>query len=95
MLPEAAVTAPRFATAHHQDSLDPNPVRTETFGPAAAVTVNHGVSQEVRDELASRGHQVTVAAGHIATPVMLYLDQDSGAVYAAGDPTAGRHAATI
>jgi gamma-glutamyltranspeptidase/glutathione hydrolase len=95
MLPEAAVTAPRFATAHHQDSFDPNPVRAETFGPAATVTVNHGTSQDVRDDLASRGHHVTVAEGHIATPVMLYLDRDSGTVYAAGDPTAGRHAAAI
>jgi gamma-glutamyltranspeptidase/glutathione hydrolase len=95
MLPQAAVTAPRFATAHHQDSFDPNPVRTETFGPAATVTVNHGVSQDVRDELASRGHQVIPIDGHIATPVMLYLDRDSGTVYAAGDPTAGRHAAAI
>ena len=31
MLPESAVTAPRFATAHHEDSFDPNPDRPATF----------------------------------------------------------------
>jgi len=31
MRPEFAVTAPRFATDHHQDSFDPNPYRIATF----------------------------------------------------------------
>ena len=31
MEPAAAVTAPRFATAHHQDSFDPNPCVNRPF----------------------------------------------------------------
>ena len=30
IMPEEAVTAPRFATAHHNDSFDPNPIREQT-----------------------------------------------------------------
>lgn len=92
MLPEDAVTAPRFATAHHQDSFDPNPNREQTFGQVGSLTINDSVSQTVRDELSERGHRVNVQAGAIAAPVMLYIDKENGMFYAAGDPAAGRHA---
>ena len=95
MLPETAVTAPRFATAHHQDSFDPDPDRTQTFLRAGSLTINDSVSQDVREELARRGHQVEANTSPIATPVMLYIDQDNGIFHAAGDPTAGRHAAGL
>ena len=95
MRPEAAVTAPRFATAHHQDSFDPNPDRTQTFIQAGSLTISDTVSQSVQEELARRGHQLEASASPIATPVMLYIDQDSGLFYAAGDPAAGRHAAGL
>ena len=95
MLPEAAVTAPRFATAHHEDSFDPNPNRIETFGQAGSLTINDSVSENVREELASRGHQLRAHGGAIAAPSMLYIDKDSGTYYAAGDPAAGRHAAGL
>jgi gamma-glutamyltranspeptidase/glutathione hydrolase len=94
MQPAAAVTAPRFVTAHHQDSFDPNPSRQETFLRAGSLTISDKVEQSVRDELARRGHQVE-AAKTIATPVMLYADSASGLYYAAGDPAAGRHAAGL
>ena len=93
--PAAAVTAPRFATAHHQDSFDPNPVREQTFIKANSLTINDKVAQSVRDELARRGHQVETTAGPIARPVMLYVDSVSGVYQAAGDPTARRHAAGL
>ena len=93
--PEAAVTAPRFATAHHQDSFDPNPDRVQTFLRAGSLTISDRVSQSVQEELARRGHQVEPKAPPIAAPVMLYVDQDSGTFYAAGDPAAGRHAAGL
>ena len=48
MLPEAAVKAPRFATAHHEDSFDPNPNRIETFGQAGSLTINDSVSESVQ-----------------------------------------------
>ena len=60
MLPEDAVTAPRFATAHHEDSFDPNPNRAQTFGQAGSLTINDSVSENVREELGSRGHQLRV-----------------------------------
>jgi gamma-glutamyltranspeptidase/glutathione hydrolase len=95
MAPEAAVTAPRFATAHHQDSFDPNPDRAQTFLRAGSLRISDRVSPEVRDELARRGHEVTPSATPIATPVMLAIDPQSGTLYAAGDPAARRHAAGL
>ena len=95
LMPEAAVTAPRFATAHHQDSFDPNPDRAQTFIQAGSLTISDSVSQSVRQELAGRGHQLEAKASPIATPVMLYIDQDSGMIYGAGDPAARRHAASM
>ena len=93
--PEAAVTAPRFATAHHEDSFDPNPHRTQAFKQAGSLTISDSVSQNVMEELVRRGHQIKASASPIATPVMLYIDQDSGMLYAAGDPAARRHAAGL
>jgi gamma-glutamyltranspeptidase/glutathione hydrolase len=95
LTPEAAVTAPRFATSHHQDSFDPDPVRERAFIRAGSLTISASVDQRVRDELARRGHQVEVKDGPIASPVMLYADPASGIYYAAGDPAAGRHAAGL
>ena len=95
MRPETAVTAPRFATAHHQNSFDPNPDRAAAFVRAGSLTVSDSVSADVQKELAGRGHQVEAKASPIATPVMLYVDQDSGMLYAAGDPAARRHAAGL
>src|SRR5262249_28849799 len=58
MAPEAAVTAPRFSTAHHQDSFDPNPNRQAAFKEVGSLTISDRVDARVRDELARRGHQV-------------------------------------
>ena len=95
MLPENAVTAPRFATAHHEDSFDPNPDRPATFKQVGSLNISDRVNREVRAELASRGHRVTASTGPIATPVMLYVDPEDGRFHAAGDPAAGRHAAGL
>ena len=78
MQPEDAVIAPRFATAHHQDSFDPNPNREEAFIRAGALTVSDTVDSSVQQELIRRGHQLEARSGAIATPVMLSIDQDSG-----------------
>ena len=95
LLPEKAVRTPRFATAHHQDSFDPNPNREQTFKEAGSLTINDSVNESVRAELSRRGHKVMTQTGPVAVPVMLYVDQDSGTYYAAGDPSAGRHAAGL
>lgn len=94
-LPAEAVVAPRFATVHHQDSFDPNPERTETLGAAGSLSINTSVDGAVREELVRRGHSVEAVEGNIAQPVMLYIDPHSGALSAAGDPAAGRHAAGL
>lgn len=93
--PEEAVTTSRFATTHHQDSFDPNPNREQTFKQAGSLTINDTVSEKVREDLASRGHKVNAHSNPVAVPVMLYVDQDSGTYYAAGDPAARRHAAGL
>ena len=95
LLPENAVRTPRFATAHHQDSFDPHPNREQTFKEAGSLTINDSVKSGVCEELSKRGHQVRTQTGPVAVPVMLYVDQDCGTYYAAGDPAAGRHAAGL
>jgi len=95
MLPDRAVTAPRFATAHLQDSFDPAPERTEAFMKAGSLRVAASVDANVRKELARRGHQISVSEPPISSPVMLYIDQEKRTLYAAGDPKAGRHAAGL
>jgi gamma-glutamyltranspeptidase/glutathione hydrolase len=95
MMPAGAVTAPRFSTAHHQDSFDPNPDRREAFLQRCSLTVNPGIEQAVQEELARRGHALETRESSIAAPSMLYIDRDAGTLHAAGDPGAGRHAAAI
>lgn len=95
MTPAQAVTQPRFSTAHHQDSFDPNPDREETFIKAGSLTVNDPVNEEVREELAERGHEIDTKAGAIGAPVMLHRDDKTGEYHVAGDPAAGRHAAGL
>ena len=93
--PKAAVTAPRFATSHHEDSFDPNPNREQTFIQAGSLTISGKVNGRVRNALARRGHKVEVKSGPIASPVMLYINPKSGKLHAAGDPAARRHAAGL
>ncbi len=95
MLPEKAVTAPRFSTAHQQNSFDPNPDREAAFVAAGSLRLNTGVAEEVRAELSKRGHKLTTTSRPIAHPVMISIDRRSGMIYAAGDPSAGRHAAAL
>jgi gamma-glutamyltranspeptidase len=93
--PEDAVTAPRFATYHHQDSFDPDPDRQRAFVKAGSLLLSDRVAADVRAELERRGHQVEVRSTPIAAPVMLHVDRSSGVLRAAGDPAAGRHAAGV
>ena len=95
MLPEKAVTAGRFNTGHHQNSFDPNPDRQAAFVSAGSLKVNTGLAEEVTAELKKRGHKLTTTSRPIAHPVMIYIDQRSGMIYAAGDPDARRHAAAL
>jgi gamma-glutamyltranspeptidase len=53
------------------------------------------VNDGVQEELSQRGHKLDIKSSPIGSPVMLYIDQDSGVFYAAGDPKAYRHAAGL
>ncbi len=81
-MPREAVRKPRFYTKHltgffHQ----PKPV-------LASLYINNTVPSSVRNELSSRGHKVSSQSGAIGNPVMIYIDQSDGMLYAAGDPDA-------
>jgi gamma-glutamyltranspeptidase / glutathione hydrolase len=47
-----AVTAPRFATYHHQDSFDPNLVREQTSVKAGSLTINDSIGDDVQTAFA-------------------------------------------
>jgi gamma-glutamyltranspeptidase/glutathione hydrolase len=95
MLPHQCVTVPRFATAHHQDSFDPNPDREETFKSAGSVMMKDNFDNDVKQALLLRGHTLEIAKSAIGRPVMLTIDQEEGTIYAAGDPEGNRHAASM
>jgi gamma-glutamyltranspeptidase/glutathione hydrolase len=93
MAPSDAVTAPRFATGHHENSFNSSPARCETIVRTAGLTLDARITAHVATQLAARGHDIRVAQEPIARPVMIVLDPESGIARAAGDPRAGRHAA--
>jgi gamma-glutamyltranspeptidase/glutathione hydrolase len=95
MLPKEAVTAPRFSTDHHENSFDPNPDRQAALIELGSLQLSSEIPEEVRAELAGRGHGITTTPKPIAHPVMVFIDPESGTLYAAGDPAAKRHAAAI
>ncbi len=95
MLPAEAVTAPRFSTAHHQDSFDPNPDRNAAFVARGELTVYEEIANETQAELKKRGHILKTTKGPIGNPVMIFLDPVTGTMFAAGDPRANRHAAAL
>ena len=102
MLPEEACTVSRFQTGHHQGSFDPNPDRDAAFGQAGSLQIHSGVKAGVQQELTDRGHKLRTTPGAIGYPVMIYIDQQTGIMHAAGDPTVinngrdrGRHAAAL
>jgi len=95
MLPADAVRAARFNTSHHQNSFNPNPHREKAIVGLGKLRLNASVDELVRKELATRGHKISTTKGAIGYPVMIYIDQKSGMLYAAGDPDAKRHAAAL
>jgi gamma-glutamyltranspeptidase/glutathione hydrolase len=89
MDPAAAVTAPRFSTAHHVGSFGQTPPELgslqldDRFAPATA--------QALRD----LGHRVKLVPPAVAAPTALRIDPSTGRIEAAGDPRAGRHAGAL
>ncbi len=95
MMPEQAVTAPRFSTEHMENSFDSDPDRDRAFMSPGSLRVNADVPGDVQRELADRGHLLSTTSDAIAAPVMLCIDHDTGVMHAAGDPAAGRHAGAL
>ncbi|GAB4362965.1 MAG: gamma-glutamyltransferase [Calditrichia bacterium] len=78
MLPAEAVKAPRFATGHHIGSFGQDPPRLGSLQLQATI------SAEMAEELAKRGHQVSVRKGGIGGAALLVIDPQSGTGYGAG-----------
>ncbi len=95
ILPKDSVMAPRFSTGHRQSTFDPNPNRAETLGGLGGLSVENNVPDDVISDLKSKGHTIRRFDGANSHPVMLYVDQDTGIMYAAGDHRVNRHAAVV
>ncbi|MBS0208335.1 MAG: gamma-glutamyltransferase [Planctomycetes bacterium] len=87
MLPAQAVTAERFATDHHLGSFGQTPAKL------GSLTAYDTVDEKTIAELKRLGHRVKQQRGPSASPVMIAIDPRDGTIRAAGDPSAGRHAA--
>jgi gamma-glutamyltranspeptidase/glutathione hydrolase len=83
MLPEQAVSAPRFSTTHHTGSFGQDKPKV------GSLQASEKVDESVRDELKKRGHVLTTTRGGIGGVNMLFLDLKSHMASGAG-PAAGR-----
>ena len=83
MLPERAVSQPRFATTHHTGSFGQDKPNL------GAVQVNSRIDASVRDELRKRGHILTSTRGGIGGVNMIFLDHNPDIAFGAG-PAAGK-----
>jgi gamma-glutamyltranspeptidase/glutathione hydrolase len=83
MLPEQAVSEPRFATFHHTGSFGQDKPRL------GSLQVNVRVDEAVQGELKKRGHALATARGGIGGVNMLFLDTKTNVAYGAG-PAAGK-----
>lgn len=95
IMPKDSVRAQRFNTGHHEGSFDPNPDRRKTLGRLGDLAVEDRISKEVIAKLKKRGHKIRTFSGAKSHPIMLYIDPETGMMYAAGDPRVGRHAAAL
>lgn len=83
MLPERAVSEPRFATTHHTGSFGQDKPKL------GSLQVNIRVDESVRNELKKRGHVLTTTPGGVGGVNMLFLDPKSDIAFGAG-PAAGK-----
>jgi gamma-glutamyltranspeptidase/glutathione hydrolase len=83
MLPERAVSEPRFATTHHTGSFGQDKPKL------GSLQVNIRVDESVRDELKRRGHVLTTTRSGVGGVNVLFLDPKSNVAFGAG-PAAGK-----
>ena len=83
MLPERAVSGPRFSTTQHTGSFGQDKPKL------GSLQVSSGVDESVLSELKKRGHLPETTRGGIGGVNMLYLDPDTQVAFGAG-PAAGK-----
>jgi gamma-glutamyltranspeptidase/glutathione hydrolase len=85
MMPEEAVSAPRFRTYHFENSFDPSPDSNSRMLRMNGLTINT-TNDYLVENLLLRGHVVNAVKSTMGIPVMIYIDQKTGTSYAAGEP---------
>lgn len=85
--PDKAVTAPRWLTGHYVGSFGQSPPKL------GSLMLQDELPASLSTELKRRGHDVSPASAPLWWPVALRRDPKTGALHAAGDPKAQRHAA--
>lgn len=86
LIPEKAVSAPRFSTNLHEDSFDPSSDRLATIAQERTLIVNRGLDTGVIQELEKRGHKIVETDATIGNPVVLLFDNKTGTWTGATDP---------
>ncbi len=87
MLPDEAVTAPRFETLHLIGSFQQKAPRL------GVVVLDPALEKKRGAELRALGHKVEVASEPIGEPALLVVDRRRGIFVATGDPATKREAA--
>lgn len=95
MLPKDALQPPRLYSSHHENSFDPAADRKDAMGGLARLLIDKEAGEDVIEELEKRGHRVRLSSEPVGYPVMLYVDPESGMMYAAGDPKTGAGAGAV
>jgi gamma-glutamyltranspeptidase/glutathione hydrolase len=89
MTPDKAVSAPRVGTEHHVDWF------YQTAPKLGVLNYNVTIGEEVKKDLAARGHVIKESKGAYGSPSILVIDQEKKMYWGAGDPKAGRNVAGI
>jgi gamma-glutamyltranspeptidase/glutathione hydrolase len=85
IMPQDAITIPRFRTYHTEDSFKSGPDQASRYFKIGALDID-STSQQTISRLSGMGHIVSRSTELIGDPVMIWFDQASGIVYAAGEP---------
>ena len=80
---DQAMSAPRFSTNHFIGSFGQDPPRL------GSLRLNNRIGEDVENELAKRGHHVSMTRSNAGGISMLYIDQNTGMIYGAGPAAKG------
>lgn len=90
-----AVSYPRFATRHHEDSFQSSACCAETRVATNTVMLDARLDAGLRRNLEALGHRTCLTDDPVAMPVMLVRNPATGITHAAGDPLARRCAGAL